>query len=50
MDSRDRMIWTSQPDFEEHREDLKADLPECSEDELRDILQQSNWDRLQFDR
>ena len=50
MDSRDRMIWTSQPDFEEYREDLKADFPECSEDELRDILQQSNWDRLQFDR
>ena len=50
MDSRDRLIWTSQPDFEEYREDLMADFPEFSEDELRDIMQASNWDRLQFDR
>lgn len=50
MDSRDRLIWTSQPDFEEYREDLMADFPEYSEDQLRDILQASNWARLQFDR
>ena len=50
MADSDRLIWTSQPNFEDYREDLMENFPDSSEEDLRDILQRSNWDALQFDR
>ena len=31
---KEHIIWTSQPDFNEWKEDLQADYPEKNEDEL----------------
>lgn len=50
MENTDKLIWTSQPNFEDYRDDMRADFPECSDLELQEILTASNWDKLQFDR
>ena len=50
MENTDKLIWTSQPNFEDYRDDMRADFPECSDLELQEILTASNGDKLQFDR
>lgn len=50
MENGNRRIWTSRPDFEEYREELREEFPERSDGELQEILLSANRDRLWFDR
>lgn len=47
---QEHIIWTSQPDFNEWKEDLQADYPEKSEDELYELMYEINNDYLDDER
>ena len=50
METGDRMIWTSAPDYEDWREEMEELFPDSSEQERYESMLEVNWDRLQFDR
>lgn len=50
MNSGDLLIWDSDPDYEEWREDLEKSMPDASEEERRDVMHAANRDALQFGR
>ena len=50
MNRGDHLIWDSDPDYEDWRIDLEADMPDASEEDRREVMYAANWDALQFER
>ncbi len=46
----EHIIWADNPDFEDWREDLQEQYPECSEIELRNIMYETNSEYLEDER
>ena len=49
MQDTDRLIWTSNPDYEEWKQDLLSHMPGESRERRMDIMQKANRDLLEKD-
>ena len=50
MQDHKYLIWSSEPDYEQYREDLERDMPDESEDARREAMYDMNNDDLRFIR
>lgn len=50
MNDRAHMIWSSEPDYEDWREELAAEYPELSEEERIDLMYERNNEYLDDER